>query len=189
MEHDLNLHVKTTIQMVSAELGRFPWRRLLFLPEWVYAQRLWKYNGEKNSLEFLMKMLFQYTDKPEFPSNSKMYCCWDSERDSFSENWVVDFTVGCFSEDLFNFLRRCGFLSQSGLNGRREHFSFAYSIVDPFRFISKELTYYPIELCMPWVFGEYSNGKNCSRNASSKGAVWSFFHPLQCEMGRKTFIL
>ena len=124
MEHDLNLHVKTTIQMVSAELGRFPWRRLLFLPEWVYAQRLWKYNGEKNSLEFLMKMLFQYTDKPEFPSNSKMYCCWDSERDSFSENWVVDFTVGCFSEDLFNFLRRCGFLSESGLKGRRERFQF-----------------------------------------------------------------
>ena len=27
-------------------------------------------------------------------SNSEMYCCSDSERNRFSENWVVNFTPG-----------------------------------------------------------------------------------------------
>ena len=30
-------------------------------------------------------------------SNSEMFSCWKSERVSFSENSVVNFTVGCFT--------------------------------------------------------------------------------------------
>ena len=30
-------------------------------------------------------------------SNFEMCSCWDSERDGFSENCVVDFTVGCIN--------------------------------------------------------------------------------------------
>ena len=47
----------------------------------------------KNSFEFWMKMLFQYTDNPETSSNYEMHSCCDSERNSFSENCVVDFMV------------------------------------------------------------------------------------------------
>ena len=38
-------------------------------------------------------MLCQYTDNPERSSNFEMYSYCDRERDSFSENCVVDFMV------------------------------------------------------------------------------------------------
>ena len=38
-------------------------------------------------------MIFQCTDNPTRSSNSKMYSCCDSERDSFFDNCVVDFMV------------------------------------------------------------------------------------------------
>ena len=35
----------------------------------------------------------------EGSSYSEMYVCWDSEHDSFAENCVVDFMVGCINDN------------------------------------------------------------------------------------------
>ena len=83
------------------------------------------------------------------------------------------------SENLFNLLSVWVFESQRA-GRKRRRFSL---VVDPCRFIIERTA----DLLFN-VFGKYSKGKHCSRNASSKGAVLSFFHPLQYEMGRKTFI-
>ena len=48
---------KETIQKVS-DIKSSLWRRLLFLPEWFYTRRLWKYSAKKNRLNSWWKCYF-----------------------------------------------------------------------------------------------------------------------------------
>ena len=72
----------------------FVFARVIFHAEALRVQR-----RNKHSFEFLMKMLFQYDNPETGSSNPEVYSCWDSERDSFSDNWVMNITVGCINDN------------------------------------------------------------------------------------------
>ena len=75
--------------------------------ESIYLSKEWSLLAEasiarrekKGRLNFGRRCYFNTMITKEASSYSEMYVCWDSEHDSFAENSVVDFMVGCINDD------------------------------------------------------------------------------------------
>ena len=70
----------------------------VFCFAWVMLTH-WGFDIAKSRLNFGWRFYFNALITEEGSSNSEKYGCWDSEHDSFSENCVVDFTVGCINDN------------------------------------------------------------------------------------------